>query len=198
MIYSLIKSDSYQMANREIFMDYSMILKELNKASLFDLFRIQAAIDQQLDNPARIKEVKRLLKPGMEISYFDSTENRLIDAIIISLRQSRLLVENKHDGKRWTINFYMVNLDRVETDISTHQVIDRTQLKVGDSVGYYNRENKETYGKVIKLNQKTATVFVSGGSKWRVPYQLLFKLIDIEKSNTLLQSNTLLKNDRQP
>ena len=184
------------MANREIFMDYSMILKELNKASLFDLYRMQVAIDQQLDNPARIKQVKRLIKPGMEISYFDSTQNRLIDATVISLRQSRLLVENKHDGKRWTINFYMVNLDRVETDISTHQVIDRTQLKVGDSVGFYNRENKETYGKVIKLNQKTATVFVSGASKWRVSYQLLFKLIDIEKSNTLLQSNTLLKNGR--
>ena len=192
MIHSLIKSDSYQMANREFFMDYSMILKELNKASLFDLFRLQVAIDQQLVNPSRIREVRKLLKPGMEISYFEPTENRLIDATIISLRQSRLVVENKHDGKRWSINFYMVNLDRVATDISTHQVIDRTQLKVGDSVGFYNRENRETYGKVIKLNQKTATVLVSDGSRWRVSYQLLFKLIDIEKSNPLL------KNHRQP
>lgn len=104
--------------------------------------------------------------PGIEISYFDSTENRLIDAVVISLQRSRLLVENKLDGKRWSIKFYMLNLDRVKTDISSHQGIDRTQLKVGDSVGYYNRENKETCGKVIKLNQKKATVHVSDGTKW--------------------------------
>ena len=39
-------------------MDYSRIIDELNNASLFELFRLSSAIDDQLTDPKRIRQVK--------------------------------------------------------------------------------------------------------------------------------------------
>ena len=60
-------------------MDFSKIIEELKQASLFDLYRLSVAINQQLENPRR-----RSLRSGKIISYFDDTENRLIEAKVIS------------------------------------------------------------------------------------------------------------------
>jgi hypothetical protein len=90
-------------------MDYSKIIENLKQASLFDLYRLSVAIDHQLENPQRIAEVKKHIKPGQTISYFDPTENRLIEAKVINLKRTQLLVENTHDQQRWTIPLYWVN-----------------------------------------------------------------------------------------
>ena len=61
-------------------MDYDLLLTELRNASLFDLYRLQAAIGRLLDDPARQELAKRQLRPGMEIAYFYAPDNRLIPA----------------------------------------------------------------------------------------------------------------------
>jgi len=38
-------------------MDYSKILQELEEASLFDLFRLTVAINDEIKNPQRIKKL---------------------------------------------------------------------------------------------------------------------------------------------
>jgi len=67
-------------------MDYTTILQELNKASLFDLHRLQSAIYQELLNPKRIEQIKAQLKIGQSISYFDPKSNDLIDAVILKFK----------------------------------------------------------------------------------------------------------------
>ena len=84
-------------------MDYSKIIGELKQASLFDLYRLSVAINQQLENPRRLSEIKESLRPGKNISYFDDSENRLIEAKVIKLMRTRLLVENIDDQQRWEI-----------------------------------------------------------------------------------------------
>jgi hypothetical protein len=44
-------------------MDYSIIIGELKQASLFDLYRLSVAINQQLENPRRLSEIKESLRP---------------------------------------------------------------------------------------------------------------------------------------
>ena len=92
-------------------MNYSKILDELNKASLFELYRLEQAIRRSLEDPVRIKNIKDSLKVGHDIEYFDAEENRLVEASIIELKRTRALVENRHDGKLWNIPFYHINLD---------------------------------------------------------------------------------------
>lgn len=162
-------------------MDYTQLLHELQQASLFDLYRLKSGINKMLDQPDRITAIKRQLRMGQEISYFEERENRLVPAIIEDIQRTRLSVRNKEDGKHWTIPFYMVNIDNVDTDIhSQHGKVDRNQLKVGDTVGFYDRQQQELYGKIIRLNQKTVTIHTNTGAKWRVAYSFLFKVMDGE------------------
>lgn len=163
-------------------MDYTFIVSELRSASLFDLYRLCAALSQQLEDPDRIEQVRSRLRPGMLISYFDETQNRLIEAKVRELHRTRLLVENQQDKKLWSIPFGAVNIDGVETDLRVvageQQTLDRSRLKVGDAVGFRDRQNQDKYGRVLGLNQKTATILTSDNQKWRVSYQFLFPVID--------------------
>ena len=74
----------------------------------------------------------------------------------------------------------MLNISGTQSDFKgSHGRVDRLTLRVGESVGFINhRDNKELYGIVIKLNQKTATIQLSTGAKWRVSYNLLFYVMD--------------------
>jgi hypothetical protein len=165
-------------------MDYTFIISELRAASLFDLFRLHAAINLQLEDPQRIEQVRSRLRPAMKIRYFDEAQNRLVEAAIMELRRTRLLVENLGDGKPWLIPFYAVNIDEVETDLRTapgYNALDRSSLKVGDQIGFRDRQNQDKYGQVIALNQKTATILTSDHQKWRVAYQFLFPVIESDE-----------------
>lgn len=162
-------------------MDYTQILHALQSATLFDLYRLRVAIEQQLDNPARIEQVRAQLRPGMTITYFDDAKNRPVKASVVELNRTRLVVENHEDGKQWSIRFCMVNLDDVSVElhpVSAQQPLDRSLLQVGDLVGFRDKQNREKYGRVHDLNQKTATIITNAGERWRVAYAFLFKVLD--------------------
>lgn len=172
-------------------MDYSKILEELNKASSFDLYRLKVAINQQLENPQRLSEIKKCLKPGQKISYFDDTENRLIEAQVLKIMRTRLLVQNLYDQEKWEIPLFYVNLDEVNTDIinQSKEGPDKSQLKVGDMVGFQDKQNNDMNGKIIRLNQKTATIITSTNAKWRVAYEYLHLIYDVEQGAPYLIEN---------
>ncbi len=162
-------------------MDYTAILEVLNKASLFDLHRLQSAIYQELLNPVRVEQIKAQLKVGQAISYFDPQANGLIDAVILKIQKTRCLVRNVKDQKNWNIPFYYINLDDVDTAIQPKPQttgIPRSALQIGALVGFKDRNHQELFGVVIRLNPKTATVKVSEQHTWLVHYQHLFPVID--------------------
>ena len=178
-------------------MDYSMILSELNDASLFELYRLNASIRQQLKDPKKIQLIQNTLKVGQLIKYFEASENRLIDAEIIELKRTTVLVKNTHDSELWNIPYYFINLDNSDIDIHAQpkQKITRNNLKVGDKVCFKDKKGNELFGEVTKLNQKTSGVLV-GNAQWRVAYGLLSPIIDGElgASNNLLEGEILLEN----
>ena len=120
----------------------------------------------------------------MEVTFFDNVKNRLVPATVIKLDRTTVLVYSHEDKKRWKIRYCMVNLDDVDTDINpaSHKSLDRTQLKEGDLVGFRNRQNQEVYGRVIRLNQKSATIATDDGSQWRVAYSFLFEVLETDST----------------
>jgi len=161
-------------------MNYSQILEALNQASLFELYRLQQAIRRSLEDPARIRQIKNLLRVGQDIEYFEAEENRLIEASIVELKRTKALVKNRHDGELWNIPFYFINLDRADIAISNPTgKLDRNSLKIGDKVAFKDRKGNELFGEVIKLNPKTAGVLV-GTTRWKVGYGLLSSIIEGE------------------
>ncbi|MBF0463435.1 MAG: hypothetical protein HQL87_18900 [Magnetococcales bacterium] len=136
-----------------------------------------------LDQPERMLPIKRQLRSGMAISYFSGRENRLVDAVVEAVQRTCVYARDKADGKRWSIPFYAINLAGVDTDIHPQQGqkrLDKNQLKVGDTVGFLDREHHERYGTIQQLNQKTVSILTTEGARWRVAYSLLFKVMDAE------------------
>ncbi len=162
-------------------MNYTKYLEDLNDASLFDLFRIKCAINQMIEDPDKLIGVKRNLSSGMEISYFDQELNKLIDAVVINAKRSRVLVQNKLSGERWNIPFHMINLEGVDTSVRSRnpsKQLDRTSLSIGDHVGFHSKLGIDLYGAIIKLNPKCAKLKLTNGETWRVAYSLLFSVMD--------------------
>ncbi len=98
-------------------MDYTKTLADLKEASLFDLYRLSAAIRNELENPVRIQALRRVFKEGDSVSYFDEKCNVLQSAIVLQKNQKYVLVKNASDQKIWKISYYLLNLSGIDTDI---------------------------------------------------------------------------------
>lgn len=169
-------------------MDYNLVLSELQQASMFELFRLQAAIGQLLDDPARLIAIKCALRPGMEITYFHEQGNRLIPARVLQIRKTRAVIQDLETAKRWTIPLYMINLENQDTDITPKQQgVDRLSLQVGDAVGFTGKDGQELFGTITKLNPKRAKIQIEH-EIWAVPYSMLFPIIDGEHGTDQLIS----------
>ena len=163
-------------------MDYSLIVSELQKASTFDLYRLQAAIAKLLEDPVRVVAIKRQLRPGMAITYFHQEENRLIPARLLALRKTRAVVQDLEGERRWTIPLFMINLQGADTDIAPRRDgVDRLSLRIGDTVGFTAHDGEALFGTVVKLNPKRAKIQTTKGV-WAVPYARLFTVIDGEQA----------------
>lgn len=162
-------------------MDYTLVLKELEKASLFELFRLESAISDLLDDPVRLLAIKRQLRAGTDISYFDTHKNCLVPARLEAVRKTRASVRELETGKLWTIPLYMINIEGTATDIEPRgRGVDRLSLRVGDRVGFVGRAGEEVFGTVIKLNPKRAKVETEQGV-WNVSYSILFTVLEGEQ-----------------
>ena len=163
-------------------MDYELIVSALQKASAFDLYRLQSAIGHLLDDPLCLNAIKRQLRTGMEITYFEPQENRLIPAQVLEIRRTRVAIQELSTGKRWTVPLYMINIEGADTDITPKKNhVDRLSLKIGDQVGFSGKDGGELFGVVIKLNPKRAKIQTRQGI-WAVPYSMLFTIIDGEQA----------------
>ncbi len=160
-------------------MDYNSVLEQLKEASLFDLFRVNCAIDLLLNDPEKLRIIKRQLRINQKISYFDQQRNGLVEAVIVEIKKSNILVQTlETPPKRWILPLYMLNIDAVNTDIQSlrsKKGLDKTAVKVGDLVGFLGHENEEKYGVVKKLNQKLLLSWwmakINGG--FRISYYLM-------------------------
>jgi len=163
-------------------MDYSKILQELEEASLFDLYRLNVAINDELNNPQKIAKVKQSIRIGQEITWFDNSTNRLEKAIVEKLSPTRCEIKNLSDGAEWRILYASINIDDVDTSIHSNQKfgLKKSALSVGDIVSFLDKEHKLQFAKVQKLNPKTAGVITTEGVQWRVSYGALSKSVDMD------------------
>lgn len=156
---------------------YAEIQESINHLSTFDLFRLAAIIDRKLEDADRILDVKRQLKVGRLVQYFIPEANRLAVGKLLKLQRRTALIEDQESGRQWEVIYPALDLspaalmslgDGVRLESS-----DRF-FQTGDDVVFLDRYSKEQTGKIIALNQKTATV-VHRGTQWRISYGNLSK-----------------------
>lgn len=161
--------------------DFNSILEKVEPWSLFEINRLRSAFDILLNDPIRIDGIKYKLKIGMQITYFCNETNSLIEATINEIKKTRASITHIHDGGKWSIPFYLINLQGIDTRITPKKLsngLDRNSLAVGDLVGWNSKLGDECYGVITKLNPKKALVKIESGQQWRIPYSLLFSVMN--------------------
>jgi plastocyanin len=135
-----------------------------------------------MESTQRIEKVKRGLRVGQTITWFDTETHQLVKSEILKLNKLRCLVKNLEDGKKWNIVYASINTEDVDIEINMNQKygVKKSELRIGDTVTYVSKSNVQTFGTVVKLNPKTAGIKTVDGTDWRVPYELLKKSVDIE------------------
>jgi len=162
-------------------MDYSEIIRVLDKASAFDLYRLRTALDHMIDDPRRIIDIKARLRLGQTVQYFEANSNQVVEAIVEQIKQTRAVVKDTRDGRRWSIPLCAINIHHSDVRINQPQPqgLSKAEIQVGDRVGFIDQSHIERIATVIRLNQKTVTLESEEGS-WRVSYPLLHKVVDVE------------------
>lgn len=164
-------------------MNINEIAQILESKSIFDLWCIYCLADNLMHDDAKNRAVKRQLKIGDNLTYFDKSENRLVEAVILEIRKNRVLVKNNHDYKTWLLPFHMINLDNIAniTENLKSVGISKANLKINDHVGWNSRRmDRELFGTVVKLNPKKAVILLADGQVWNVPYDMLFPVMDAQ------------------
>lgn len=161
-------------------LDFTDVLAALEKASAFELYRLQRAIDLALEDPARIVPVKAALRPGMTTTWFDRKANDEKPCTVVRVNRKTVTIRQHDDGRLYDVSYCMLNVDGADTRIRQQPTrgISRQELSVGAEVGFVDTRNgRQITGRVERLNPKTVTIRTADG-RWRVAYALLFPVID--------------------
>jgi len=160
-------------------MNFSDVLKALNQASAFELYRMRAAINRVLDEPRWLQAIQSMLQVGQAIEYFDAQANKPRHGKLLELRRKQAVVLDQDDGKRWLIPYVAINLDGSDVQIREQpkQGLGRNEVAIGDAVGFIDRNQQQRSGQVIRLNDKTVTL-LCGQQQWRVAYAYLHRVVD--------------------
>lgn len=162
-------------------MNFSDVLKALNQASAFELYRMRAAIDRVLDEPRWVQAIHARLQIGLVIEYFDSQANTLRRGKVLELRRKQAVILDQDDGRRWLIAYAAINLDGTDVQIreQPRQGLGRNEVAIGDAVGFVDRNQQQRSGRIIRLNDKTVTL-LCGQQQWRVAYTYLHRVMDTD------------------
>ena len=160
-------------------MNFSEVIKTLNSASAFDLYRMRAAIDRVLDEPRWMQSVQVRIKVGQDVQYFDPQSNALRRGKVLEMRRKQAVVLDMDDARRWLISYAAINLDGSDVQIRENkaQGLGRNEVAMGDMVGFVDRDHNQRTGKIIRLNDKTVSL-QCGGTQWRVAYAYLHRVVD--------------------
>ena len=167
-------------------MNIQQIFEALETASDFELFRLKSAIEKVLEDPDRVRALKAKMAVGMEVEYFCTERNYPVLCTILKVGRTRVEIIEKETGKGWSLPFYFLNLDHIDTELISNKAVglSKAELSIGQTVGFISsRDNQEYIGQVSKLNPKRVVVLV-GNTAWTVPYSMLFPVLDSEVGQT--------------
>lgn len=164
-------------------MNFSDVIKTLNQASAFELYRMRAAIDRVLDEPSWLQAVQARLKVGQSVQYFDPQANALKHGQVLEMRRKQVVVLDLDEAVRWVVSYAAINLDGTDVQIREQkpQGLGRNEVAIGEVVGFVDREQQQRTGHIIRLNDKSVTL-QCGRVQWRVAYSFLHRVLEVDAS----------------
>jgi hypothetical protein len=156
-------------------------MSALEKAPDLDLLRLRSAIDHLLQNPKRILAIRQRLHRGQAVQFWSLRDGRMHQGCTVQFKPDQVLIHEEAPAQRlvW-VEYAAIRLDDSQPSPapSPRSTLNRADLAVGDSVGFEGQDLIQHIGKIVRLNQKTATVSCPEG-EWRVSYALLNRVVDV-------------------
>jgi len=170
--------------------ELATLIANLPQAKTLDLYRIEVAIRKLRSEPRRILDVRKHLHLGMTVQFFSDYDATTHTGKIVALRDRDLTIDDANQNTRWSgVPYAAIDLGATDTD--TVEIIDadaqprpahrrpaREDFKIGDAVSFVGRDHHTRFGRVVRRNQKTASLECDDGL-WRVAYALLQHVVDL-------------------
>jgi hypothetical protein len=164
-------------------MDWHNLMSTLaSQASDLELLQLQTALENLLMQPARIIAVRQQLHVGQAIQYLDVRDNRMHAATVIEFKPDQLMVHASNGGKYKWIRYAAVAIDpsvKTAPPQPKEMLPRREDFAVGDTVSFEGRDLIRKFGKISRINQKTASILCEDGQEWRVSFALLQRVMNI-------------------
>ncbi len=170
--------------------ELARLIANLPQAKTLDLYRIEVAIRKLRSESRRILEVRKHLHLGMTVHFLSDYDASTHTGRIVALRDRDLTIDDANQNTRWSgVPYAAIDLGATDTD--TVEILDREppktaaprrhtrqDFKIGDAVSFVGRDHHPRFGRVIRLNHKTASLECPDG-QWRVAYALLQHVVDL-------------------
>jgi hypothetical protein len=110
---------------------------------------------------------------------------------IVAMHERELTIDDLERGTRWkgvpyaAIDFGVTDgsdeveiLDASSPSQPTPRPRSRPDFQIGNAVSFVDRDQRIRFGRIVRLNQKTASLECDNGA-WRVSYALLRPVVDL-------------------
>ena len=171
--------------------DLAKLIANLPQASSLDLYRIEVAVRKLRNEPQRVLDVRRHLHLGMTVHFLSDYDAAMHTGKIVAMRDRDLTIDDTKQNVRWkSVPYAALDLQATGADNAV-EILDeaapprrvprattRADFRIGDNVTFLDRDHQMRIGRVLRLNQKTASLECDNGL-WRVSYALLQHVVDV-------------------
>jgi hypothetical protein len=159
-------------------LDVQITINQLQQLSMHELYRLLNWIDNEINRPQKIYEIRNNFKIGDRLQWFDAKNNAYKYGVILNKKRTQVTIRSE-DEIIWEIPYYLLNLANTNATLPiNHAILTKNDFSIDDAVEF-NNDGTPYNGIIIRLNHKTATVRLTNGTgEWRVSYRCLSKLID--------------------
>lgn len=167
--------------------ELAVLVRNLPQAESLDLYRLAYAIRALYSEPRRILAIRGKLHSGMVVRFFDTNDGAFRNGRIVVLRDRDMTIDEIGRNLRHThVPYAAIDLNAapehepeiVDAPKPGVKRLTRDDFQTGDMVAFEDRYRMPLVGKIIRMNQKTATIQADNG-EWRVSFGLLRRVVDI-------------------
>lgn len=166
------------------------MIEALEGASSLQLYQLKALIEGMLGDPRRGIAARAKLHLGQPVQFVDFRDGQMRQGKIIAMRDTQATVLEEGTKRTWKIPCLSMQgydgADRRDEQAPYEpppEPVSATtparEFQRGDTVTFDDRDGRNITGVIVRINQRTATLGTGDGRTWRVPFQLLRRVLDV-------------------
>jgi hypothetical protein len=164
-------------------MDWHNLMSTMaSQASDLELLKLRTALDHLLLQPKRIMAIRQHLHVGQAVEYLDVRINTMQPGRVIEFKPDQVLIQSTRDLKYRWLPYAAIQVDQTSTaalPITEPTCSRREDFAIGDTVSFEGRDLIRMFGKIVRINQKTASILCEDGREWRVSFALIQPVVNV-------------------